>query len=87
MTNTRLPSFNAHPPLPSSSAHVFIDKFPDGCCVGHLLSSATCDLLAADDMHHLSRVLRLRDGECVTASDGSEFSNLLALSPAIISRG
>lgn len=41
----------------SSAAHVFVDD---------LESPA----LAEDDVHHLSRVLRLREGESVTASDG-----------------
>lgn len=43
--------------LRTSAAHVFVDD----------LSSLT---LSADDAHHLFRVLRLRDGESVTASDG-----------------
>ena len=40
-----------------SAAHVFVDN----------ISSPS---LATDDQHHLSRVLRLRDGESVTCSDG-----------------
>ncbi len=44
--------------LRRSSAHVF---------VGDL---ATC-VLDDDDAHHLARVLRLRDGETVTCSDGA----------------
>ena len=40
-----------------AAAHVFVDD----------LDSPVLD---SDDAHHLSRVLRLRDGECVTASDG-----------------
>jgi len=43
--------------LRASAAHVFVDD----------LSSLT---LSADDAHHLFRVLRLRDGESVTVSDG-----------------
>ena len=40
-----------------AAAHVFVDDL-------ELLA------LSDDDAHHLARVLRLRDGECVTASDG-----------------
>lgn len=43
--------------LRHSAAHVFVDQ----------LDSPT---LGDDDQHHLGRVLRLRDGESVTASDG-----------------
>lgn len=43
--------------LRNSVAHVFVD---------HLDSPSLTDT----DQHHLSRVLRLRDGESVTASDG-----------------
>ena len=43
--------------LRRSAAHVFVDD-------------VTAPALAADDAHHLSRVLRLRDGENVTVSDG-----------------
>ena len=43
--------------LRHSVAHVFVDQ----------LDSPT---LGDDDQHHLGRVLRLRDGESVTASDG-----------------
>lgn len=43
--------------LRRSSAHVFVDD------VAH-------PVLASDDAHHLARVLRLRDGEPVTCSDG-----------------
>ena len=43
--------------LRHSAAHVFVD----------LLDSPT---LGDDDQHHLGRVLRLRDGESVTASNG-----------------
>jgi len=43
--------------LRNSVAHVFVD---------HLDSPSLSDT----DQHHLSRVLRLRDGESVTASDG-----------------
>lgn len=41
----------------TSAAHVFVDDL-------------ALPVLAEDDAHHLSRVLRLRDGERVTASDG-----------------
>ena len=41
----------------TSAAHVFVDDLDTPA-------------LAEDDVHHLSRVLRLRDGERVTASDG-----------------
>lgn len=44
--------------LRRSSAHVFV-------------SDILAPVLAVDDEHHLSRVLRLRDGERVTASDGN----------------
>ena len=44
-------------PLRHSVAHVFVDQ----------LDSPT---LGDDDQHHLGRVLRLRDGESVTASNG-----------------
>lgn len=43
--------------LRRSSAHVFVDEL-------------SRPLLSGDDAHHLSRVLRLRDGESVTCSDG-----------------
>ena len=43
--------------LRHSAAHVFVDQ----------LDSPT---LGDDDQHHLGRVLRLRDGESVTASNG-----------------
>ena len=43
--------------LRNSSAHVFVD-------------SVQAPVLLDDDAHHLSRVLRLRDGESVTCSDG-----------------
>ncbi|MFM9225889.1 MAG: RNA methyltransferase PUA domain-containing protein, partial [Actinomycetota bacterium] len=43
--------------LRRSSAHVFVDD------IAH-------PVLAGDDAHHLSRVLRLRDGESDTCSDG-----------------
>lgn len=46
-----------NPALRASAAHVFVDD----------LDSLS---LSADDAHHLFRVLRLRDGESVTASDG-----------------
>lgn len=44
--------------LRNSSAHVFVD-------------SVQAPVLLDDDAHHLSRVLRLRDGETVTCSDGN----------------
>jgi 16S rRNA (uracil1498-N3)-methyltransferase len=40
-----------------AAAHVFVDQLTD-------------PVLDDDDAHHLTRVLRLRDGERVTASDG-----------------
>lgn len=43
--------------LRNSSAHVFVE-------------SVQAPVLLDDDAHHLSRVLRLRDGESVTCSDG-----------------
>ena len=46
-----------NPLLRNSSAHVFVD-------------SIGLPVLSGDDMHHLSRVLRLRNGETVTCSDG-----------------
>jgi 16S rRNA (uracil1498-N3)-methyltransferase len=46
-----------NPALRASAAHVFVDD----------LDSLP---ISADDAHHLFRVLRLRDGESVTASDG-----------------
>jgi 16S rRNA (uracil1498-N3)-methyltransferase len=46
-----------NPALRSSAAHVFVDAVDD-------------PLLADDDRHHLFRVLRLRDGEPVSVSDG-----------------
>lgn len=42
----------------ASAAHVFVDDLD-------------VPVLASDDVHHLSRVLRLRDGEVVTATDGA----------------
>lgn len=42
---------------PRAAAHVFVDDLEDPS-------------LGEDDRHHLGRVLRLRDGETVTASDG-----------------
>lgn len=44
--------------LRNSSAHVFVE-------------SVQAPVLHDDDAHHLSRVLRLRDGESVTCSDGN----------------
>lgn len=44
--------------LRQSAAHVFVD-------------SVTHPVLSKDDQHHLERVLRLRDGEMVTCSDGN----------------
>lgn len=46
-----------NPALRTSSAHVFVE-------------SLVAPELSADDAHHLLRVMRLRDGETVTASDG-----------------
>ncbi len=46
-----------NPALRASAAHVFVDS----------LESLS---LSTDDAHHLFRVLRLRDGESVTVSDG-----------------
>jgi 16S rRNA (uracil1498-N3)-methyltransferase len=46
-----------NPALRHSAAHVFVDQL-------------VAPVLAADDLHHLSRVLRLRDGEAVSLSDG-----------------
>jgi len=46
------------PLLVASSAHVFVAELAD-------------PVLDDDDRHHLERVLRLRDGEAVTASDGA----------------
>lgn len=43
--------------LRRSSAHVFVDDL-------------SRPVLSGDDSHHLARVLRLRDGESVTCSDG-----------------
>jgi len=43
--------------LRHSAAHVFVDQLE-------------LPVLGDDDLHHLGRVLRLRDGESVTASDG-----------------
>ncbi|MDO8390191.1 MAG: RsmE family RNA methyltransferase [Actinomycetota bacterium] len=47
-----------NPALRSSAAHVFV-------------ASVDAPELADDDAHHLLRVLRLRDGETVTVSDGA----------------
>ena len=46
-----------NPALRSSAAHVFV-------------GSLAAPELDPDDAHHLVRVLRLRDGEPITASDG-----------------
>jgi len=43
--------------LPAFAAHVFVDDLGEPA-------------LGEDDAHHLGRVLRLRDGEAVTAADG-----------------
>jgi 16S rRNA (uracil1498-N3)-methyltransferase len=43
--------------LPAAAAHVFVDD-------------VAAPALRDDDAHHLARVLRLRDGEAVTVSDG-----------------
>jgi 16S rRNA (uracil1498-N3)-methyltransferase len=47
-----------NPALRHSAAHVFV-------------GSLDAPVPEADDLHHLSRVLRLRDGESVTVSDGA----------------
>lgn len=47
-----------NPALRSSAAHVFV-------------AAVEAPELDADDAHHLLRVLRLRDGETVTVSDGA----------------
>ncbi len=44
--------------LEASAAHVFVEDLGEPC-------------VAEADVHHLSRVLRLRPGEVVTASDGA----------------
>ena len=44
--------------LPALAAHVFVDDLD-------------APVLAADDAHHLGRVLRLRDGEAITVGDGA----------------
>ncbi|MGD9703324.1 MAG: 16S rRNA (uracil(1498)-N(3))-methyltransferase [Acidimicrobiia bacterium] len=46
------------PQLLEAAAHVFVDDLDD-------------PLLSDEDAHHLRRVLRLRDGEVVTVSDGA----------------
>ena len=46
-----------NPHLRGSAAHVFVE-------------SLDSPVLSDDDSHHLFRVLRLRDGETVTVSDG-----------------
>jgi 16S rRNA (uracil1498-N3)-methyltransferase len=46
-----------HPRLPALAAHVFVDDLD-------------ALVLSDDDAHHLMRVLRLREGESLTASDG-----------------
>ena len=46
-----------NPLLRRSAAHVFVDDLGS-------------PVLADDDVHHLSRVLRLRDGQTVSVSDG-----------------
>lgn len=46
-----------NPALRASAAHVFVE-------------SLEAIVLSTDDAHHLLRVLRLRDGEAVTVSDG-----------------
>ncbi|HUR77310.1 MAG TPA: RsmE family RNA methyltransferase [Acidimicrobiales bacterium] len=45
------------PRLPATAAHVFVDD-------------VETPVLRPDDAHHLTRVLRLRDGEAMTVSDG-----------------
>ena len=51
------PRWGPDPALVSSSAHVFVDSLEQ-------------PLLDVNDSHHLSRVLRLRDGEPVSVTDG-----------------
>ena len=51
------PRWGPDPALVSSSAHVFVDSLEQ-------------PLLDVNDSHHLSRVLRLRDGEQVSMTDG-----------------
>ncbi len=46
-----------NPALRTSAAHVFVESLADLT-------------LLPDDAHHLFRVLRIREGECVTVSDG-----------------
>jgi 16S rRNA (uracil1498-N3)-methyltransferase len=46
-----------NPALRHSAAHIFVDRLD-------------APAPSSDDLHHLSRVLRLRDGEVVTVSDG-----------------
>ncbi len=55
-----------NPALRRSAAHVFVE-------------SIDAPALAADDRHHLSRVLRLRAGETVSVSDGDGAWRLCAL--------
>lgn len=57
MTGPASPAAAAFGPRWSASAHVFVDD-------------VDAPVLAADDRHHLERVLRLRADELVTVSDG-----------------
>jgi 16S rRNA (uracil1498-N3)-methyltransferase len=50
-------SGGASPASAGAAAHAFVDDLE-------------APVLSADDRHHLSRVLRLRDGEVVTVADG-----------------
>ena len=52
--------------VPPAAAHVFLDGPAPGA-----LEDADLLPLAADDAHHLVRVLRLRDGQEVTVADGA----------------
>lgn len=52
--------------VPPAAAHVFLDGLAPG-----VLEDADLLPLAADDAHHLVRVLRLRDGQDVTVADGA----------------
>jgi 16S rRNA (uracil1498-N3)-methyltransferase len=55
---------------PATAAHVFVDDL-------------TSPALRPDDRHHLARVLRIRAGEPVTASDGAGRWRLCRFGPAL----
>jgi hypothetical protein len=65
-----VPTPNSFPPFfliaRTSSAHIFVDKFPPRGS-----ASNGVEFVSQDDHHHLSSVLRLRAGERITVSDGS----------------